>query len=75
MSANLNRENLQDFEEWNYIKDVAKAEGWIENGRINTKIVPAQLGIDYWRLVSLRDTFEGTSKELQQAVKKGKISH
>ena len=29
--------------------------------------MPAQLGIDYWRLVSLRDTFEGTSKELQQA--------
>ena len=82
LAANLNRENLQDFEEWNYIKDVAKEEGWVhkektgvrEKGDLDLTLVQAQLGIDYGRLLMLNSSFENTTKEVREAIKKGKIT-
>ena len=82
LAANQHRENLADFEEWSYIKAIAKAEGWVyaqgdrnaKKGEINLKLVQAQLGIDFWRLQMLKASFEGTDTELQRAVKKGKIT-
>lgn len=82
LAGNLNRENLSDWEEWSYIKSVALAEGWVHEkdernarkGEMNLKLMQASLGIDFNRLRMLQATFEGTSKELQEAVKKGKIT-
>ena len=75
LAANQHRENLEDFEEWNYIKDVAKAEGWVhEDGKSLLATISKELGIEYNRLRMLQDSFEGTDKELQKAIKKGKIT-
>jgi len=79
LAGNLNRENLSDWEEWSYIKSVALAEGWVHEdgkgkGTINLETLHANLGIEIGRLAMLKATFEGTSKELQEAVKKGKIT-
>ena len=79
LAANQHRENLEDYEEWNYIKDIAKAEGWVHKegqyaGEINLSSVQAEMGILRGRLEMLKSTFEGTDKELQKAVKEGKIT-
>jgi len=77
LAANQHRENLQDFEEWKYIRDIARAEGWVHEDSerryikndLDLQSVQANLGIDINRLKMLKATFEGTDIELQKAVK------
>ena len=80
LAANLNRENLADFEEWSYIKAVAVSEGWVQKkdsehreGEVNLQETQAAIGVEYRRLRMLQATFENTTKELQKAVREGKI--
>jgi len=82
LAANLNRENLADFEEWKYVYDVAKSEGWIHNGKnpryekeeMNVPLVSQFLGIDSGRLNDLQNTFRKTTTKLKKAVREGKMS-
>lgn len=79
LAANLNREDLADFEEWSYIKAVALDEGWVHNdgkgkGSVDISKLHATLGVPFDRMRMLKATFEGTTKELQNAVKEGKIA-
>lgn len=75
LAANLNRENLADFEEWSYIKSVALAEGWVDGIQNPSPAkISQEIGISLSRIQRLKDAFEGTDKELQKAVKQGKIT-
>jgi len=74
------RLNLADFEEWSYIKAVAVSEGWVHKkdsehrkGEVNLQETQAAIGVEYRRLRMLQATFENTTKELQKAVREGKI--
>jgi len=70
---NIHREDLSDWEEWKFTKQIAKESGWMKEREVDLKIVHARLRTNYERLVMLRDTFEKTSSIVREAVKKGKI--
>jgi len=70
---NLHREDLTDWEEWKFIKQISKEEGWMKEKQVDLKIVHARLHINEMRLIMLRETFERTSQIVREAVRKGKI--